>query len=127
MSCWILIKIRQTKKGLISVCIRGGQVPVEIVRAMAFAVDEIVQFLIELGLVSVRIFASNDCLDHVSDGLVVYSRSRAADFQRVSGTRDACNAPTRASVLMVAKNGALASTCQVEKSPIALSFDHQLD
>ena len=77
MSCWILIKIRQTKKELISVCIRGGQVPVEIVRAMAFAVDEIVQFLIELGLVSVRIFASDDCLDHVSDGLVVYSRSRA--------------------------------------------------
>ena len=127
MSRWILIKIRQTKKELISVCIRGGQVAVEIVKAMAFAVDEIVQFLIELGLVSVRIFASDDCLDHVSDGLVVHSRSRAADFQRVSGTRDACNAPTRASVLMVAKNGALASTCQVEKSPIALSFDHQLD
>ena len=39
----------------------------------------------------------------------------------------ACNAPTRASVLMVAKNGALASTCQGEQSPIALSFDYQLN
>ena len=127
MSCWILIKIRQTKKELISVCIRGGQVAVEIVKAMAFAVDEIVQFLIELGLVSVGIFASDDCLNHVGDGWEVHSRLCAANFQRVSETRDACNAPTRVSVLMVAKNGALASTCQVEQSPIALSFDHQLD
>lgn len=72
MPRWILIKIRQTKKELVSVCIRGGQVAIEIVKAMVFAVDEIVQFLIEFGLVGVRIFASDDCLDHVGDGLEVH-------------------------------------------------------
>ena len=52
---------------------------------MVVAADEVIQLLIEFGMVGVGILAIHDRLDHVGDGLIVgISRQSAADFKFAS-------------------------------------------